>query len=117
MERVALSVPARQTGILNGRKRIMKSMLLGVTWYRGKEDFDRLKAMAKDSEVLPDTYEKWLQGAEDVFGQMTLRGFTVVKVYLDPETFPARCQANGYEIDGAARSRYGSEFALRSYKT
>jgi hypothetical protein len=117
MERAALSVPARIIGILNGRELIMKPILLGVTWYRGKEDFDRLKAMAKDSDVLPDTYEKWLQGAEDVFGQMTLKGFTVVKVYLDPETFPAWCQANGYEIDGAARSRYGSDFALRSYKT
>jgi hypothetical protein len=94
----------------------MKPVLLGVTWYRGKEDFDHLKAMAKDGEVLPDTYEKWLHGAEDVFGQMTLRGFTVVKVYLDPETFPAWCQANGYEMDGAARSRYGTDFAFESYK-
>jgi len=65
----------------------MKSMLLGVTWYRGKEDYDRLKAMAKDGEVLPDTYEEWLRKAEEVSGQMALRGFTVVKVYLDPETF------------------------------
>jgi hypothetical protein len=94
----------------------MKSMLLGVTWYRGKKDFDRLKAMAKDAEVLPDSYEEWLHGAENVFGQMTLKGFTVVKVYLDPETFPAWCQANGYEMDGAARSRYGSDFALTSYQ-
>jgi hypothetical protein len=91
-------------------------MLLGVTWYRGKEDYDRLKAMAKDGEVLPDTYEEWLRKAEEVSGQMALRGFTVVKVYLDPETFPAWCEANGYEMDGAARSRYGTEFAEKSYR-
>ena len=74
MERAALSVPARHGGILNGGGRMMKPILLGVTWYRRREDFDSLKAMAKDSEVLPDTYEKWLKGAEEVFGQMTIRG-------------------------------------------
>ena len=94
----------------------MKPILLGVTWYRRREDFDSLKAMAKDSEVLPDTYEKWLKGAEEVFGQMTIRGFTVVKVYLDPEAFPAWCLANGYQMDAEARARYGTDFALESYR-
>jgi hypothetical protein len=90
----------------------MKTMAVGVTWYR-REDYARLKAMFKDGEKIPDTYDEWLKSAENVFGTLTLEGLTVVKAYLDPESFPEWCKANGFEMDGAARSQYGREFAAR----
>ena len=39
-----------------------------------------------------------------------------MKVYLDPEAFPAWCLANGYQMDAEARARYGTDFALESYR-
>jgi hypothetical protein len=91
----------------------MEPSSVGISWYRGEEDFLRLKAMFKDGDVLPDTYDSWLQEAKRVSGYLTLEGFKVVRVYLDPETFPAWCQANGYDTDAQARARYATEFAQK----
>jgi len=89
----------------------MKPTAVGLTWYRREEDFVRLKAMSKDSEEFPDTYDEWLEDAKNVLGTLKLQGLNVVKVYLDPETFSAWCKAKGYEMDGVARSRYATDFA------
>jgi len=89
----------------------MRPTAVGITWYRREEDFLRLKAMSNDSEELEDTYDEWLENAKNVLGSLTLQGLNVVKVYLDPETFPAWCKAKGYEMDATARSRYATDFA------
>jgi hypothetical protein len=45
-------------------------------------------------------------GEEGVSGTLTLEGFNIVKVYIDPETFPAWCKKNGLEMDAKARAQY-----------
>jgi hypothetical protein len=94
----------------------MRSMPVGVIWYRGEQDYARLKAMAKDGGRLHDTYDEWLKSARNVAGTLTLEGLTVVKTYLDPKTFPAWCEANGYEMDAVARTRYSQECAARKFE-
>ena len=60
---------------------------IGVTWYR-REDYERLKAMFKDGEKLPDTYEDWLAKAQVTVLTLAADRLRVERAYIDPETFP-----------------------------
>jgi hypothetical protein len=83
----------------------MQGSPVGICWYR-PEDYARLMAMFTDRQRLADTYEEWLKEAKKVSGTLTLEGFNIVKVYIDPETFPAWCKKNGLEMDAKARAQY-----------
>ncbi|MGO9255293.1 MAG: hypothetical protein ACLQU1_03170 [Bryobacteraceae bacterium] len=52
------------------------------------------------------------KGGEEGSGTLTLEGFNVLKVSIDPETFPAWCKANGFEMDGKARTQYTLGIAM-----
>jgi hypothetical protein len=84
--------------------------MVGICWYR-PGDYERLKTMFTDSEVLPDTYEEWLPGARDAIVTLASQGYRVVKAYIDPVTFPEWCRTRGLEMDATARARYGAEYA------
>ncbi|MFN7918770.1 MAG: hypothetical protein U0Q16_01655 [Bryobacteraceae bacterium] len=86
----------------------------GLTWYRSRQDFDRLKAMAKDPEKLPVSYSTWLQDAMRVRQELERSGITVVKAYLDPVEFPTWCLAQGIDMDVMARMEFAREFASRT---
>jgi hypothetical protein len=86
----------------------MEPAPVGIAWYR-REDFARLRAMYVDADEVPETYEAWLDKAMKFMGQMTLEGFYMVKVYLDPEAFAAWCESHGLEMDGKARAEYARD--------
>ena len=83
--------------------------VIGFAWYR-REDYDRLKAMFKDGEKLPDTYEDWLAKAQNTVLNLADR-FLIEKSYIDPETFPMWCAKRGLQMDAIARTRYSAEVA------
>ena len=83
---------------------------IGVTWYR-REDYERLKAMFKDGEKLPDTYEDWLAKAQVTVLTLAADRLRVERAYIDPETFPKWCEEKGLEMDADARTDFAAEFA------
>lgn len=91
----------------------MANAAIGITWYR-REDYARLQALFPDGDKIADTYEDWVKQAENIAGRMTLEGFTVVKAYISPKTFPAWCKARGFEMDAKARTEWSREFAERN---
>ncbi len=91
----------------------MAVRVTGIFWYRSREDYDRLKAMSKDGWKLPDTFDDWLQSAQNVLEELTSEGLVVEKAYVDPDTFPEWCRARGLEMDTKARLEYGTEFAAK----
>jgi hypothetical protein len=91
----------------------MQVSATGIAWYKA-EDYDRLKAMFTDGWKLPDTYESWQASAQELYGTLTAEGHVVVKAYIDPDTFPEWCRANGKALDAQGRMAYGSEYAAES---
>lgn len=81
-----------------------------MVWYK-KEDWDRLKEMFADADLLPKTYDDWLKRAEDMKTQVQAEGDAVIKVFIDPETFPAWCEKKGMEMNAEARSQLAIEVA------
>ena len=85
-------------------------MVQAMVWYK-EEDWETLRDMFADTHLLPLTYEDWLQRAEAMKDQVQAAGDAVIKVYIDPETFPQWCEKKGLEMDAEARSQLAIEMA------
>lgn len=81
-----------------------------MVWYK-EEDWDTLLSMFTDAEMLPKTYQDWLVRAEEMKAKVQAAGDAVIKVYIDPETFPAWCEKKGLEMNAEARSTLAIEVA------
>ncbi len=77
--------------------------LQAVVWYK-KEDWDTLMELFPDRHLLPPTYEDWLTRAEEMVKKVEGSGDVVMKVFIDPETFPAWCTEQGREMNSEARA-------------
>jgi hypothetical protein len=81
-----------------------------MVWYK-EEHWETLKSLFTDADRLPRTYGDWLQRAEEMKTQIQAAGDVVIKVYIDPETFPAWCRHKGLAMDAEARSQLAIEVA------
>jgi hypothetical protein len=86
--------------------------VLAMVWYR-EEDYDRLKAMFEDGDKLPGTFLRWQDMAEQGRKKLTREGKTVIKTYINPDTFPEWCAANGQRIDAHGRNAFANAEAYR----
>ncbi len=85
-------------------------MVQALVWYK-KEDWNTLRDMFVDADLLPLTYDDWLKRAEAMKTQVQDAGDAVIKVYIDPETFPKWCEDKGLQMDAEARSQLAIEVA------
>lgn len=83
----------------------MQMNAIGIAWYR-QEDYDRLKAMFPDGDVLPDTFDSWRQKAQQLVLDLVGERILVKKAYIDPEMSPEWCRARGLAMDAQARTLY-----------
>ena len=81
-----------------------------MVWYR-EEHWETLKTLFTDADRLPKTYSDWLQRAEQMKNQVQAAGDIVIKVFIDPETFPVWCKKKGLSMDAEARSQLAIEVA------
>ena len=81
-----------------------------MVWYK-KEDWDTLMDLFPDSHLLPPSYENWLGRAEEMKTQVEASGDVVIKVFIDPETFPAWCKEQGKEMDSESRAELAIQVA------
>jgi len=92
----------------------MEPELIGIPWYK-KEHYPRILAIFTDGHNLPDTFDDWLKKAQDIADRIESRGSTVIKVDIDPETFPAWCMSRGLNIDSNARNYFVNCFLAGEY--
>jgi hypothetical protein len=83
---------------------------VGIAWYR-REDYARLRKLFKDGHKLPRTFDQWLKAANKAQKLYESQGQTVIKAYIDPETFPAWCESRGLDIDAQARIQFANRVA------
>jgi hypothetical protein len=85
--------------------------VVGCAWYRA-DQWERLREIAADRETLEQTYEAWVENAEQALRNMRESGMRVEKVEVDLEELLARCERRELEVDAHARALYAAE-ALR----
>jgi len=81
-----------------------------MVWYK-EEDWDRLMELFPDNHLLPPTFKDWLGRAEQMKTQVEAAGDVVMKVFIDPETFPAWCKEQGKEMNSEARAELAIQVA------
>ncbi|NMV37220.1 hypothetical protein [Ralstonia insidiosa] len=85
---------------------------VGIPWYK-ESDFLRLRALFVDGDKLHPTFLQWKDAAEQLHKRLMRQGVVVVKAYIDPETFPAWCAANGHNVDANGRNAFANVEAAR----
>lgn len=81
-----------------------------MVWYK-EEHWEQLKSLFADGELLPKNYQDWLARAEKMKVDAEAAGDAVIKVYIDPETFPEWCESKGLPMNSEARSQLAIEVA------
>ena len=82
--------------------------VVGIAWYR-PEQWQRVRDIAEDSDEFEESYDEWLQIAEEKAKELQGRGLRVERVDVDSEKLILWCNERGLENNGQARSRYAAE--------
>jgi hypothetical protein len=89
---------------------IHQPMLQAMVWYK-EEHYSRLLDLFEDAELLPKTYADWLVRAEEKKAEVEAAGDQVMKVFIDPETFPKWCAEKNMPKDANSRAELALEVA------
>lgn len=94
----------------NNTTNTQEPAIQAMVWYK-EEDWETLIKLFSDSHLLPKSYGDWLARAEEMVKTVEGSGDVVIKVFIDPETFPAWCKEKNREMDSKARADLAIEVA------
>lgn len=83
-------------------------MIVGVAWFR-EEQWQWLRALAADPEVLEPTHAEWAAIAEKTMKNLAKHGVIAQKVVVDVYDLKAWCVAQNRPLDSSARAAYVTE--------
>lgn len=87
---------------------------VGISWYK-PNTYERCLEIFDDAVDLPDTFDKWVYLAEQIEKQLQDQGMRIVRVEINPDTFPNWCVEHGFsKMDKHAREAYGNTVAGRT---
>ena len=86
-------------------RKATESIVVGLAWYDAAE-WAKLKQIAADADLLDDSHEAWLRGAEEAERRMRSRGFVIRRVPIAMDSLVKWCQLRGKLVDGNARTEF-----------
>jgi hypothetical protein len=90
---------------------------VGVFWIE-EADYPALLSLFDDGNTMPRTWDAWRKMAEEMEKGLKAYGHPVMRVRIDPATFPAWCAAHGTSpgrqgrkvfVAAAVKDRYGEQ--------
>jgi hypothetical protein len=87
---------------------------VGVYWIK-EEDYLALLNIFEDSHKMPRTWKEWLKMAEEMERGLKAYGHFVMRVPIDPNTFPDWCIAHGTRPSGEGRKRFVAAAVTERY--
>lgn len=81
---------------------------VGLGWYRA-EQWQRLREISADVEILEEVYADWLELAEQKISELRATGLDVEKVDVDVNELLLWCNAQSLPVNAQSRARYVSE--------
>jgi hypothetical protein len=71
---------------------------VGAYWIK-EEDYPALLQLFEDGDKMPPSWKEWLKMAEEMERGLKAYGHVVLRVYIDPATFPDWCVAHSTRTD------------------
>jgi hypothetical protein len=78
---------------------------VGAYWIK-EEDYAALLSIFPDANKMPPSWKDWLKVAEEMKRGLEAYGHVVMRVYIDPNTFPDWCAANGWDLGAEGRKQF-----------
>ena len=78
---------------------------VGAYWIK-EEDYPALLKIFDDGDKMPPSWKEWLKMAEEMEQGLKAYGHVVLRVYIDPATFPDWCAAHGTSPGSAGRRKF-----------
>jgi len=74
-------------------------MYLFKAWISSAANYGQFRKLIPDHTDFPDTYDEWLNVANEQVTHMMKQGFVVTKVTIDPDEFAQYCHRtdSGYD--------------------
>ncbi len=90
-------------------------MKVGVAWY-AEAEWQRLRQVAADPEVLEATYADWLKVVEKSLRELAASGVVAERVDVTVAELQQWCEQEGCRLDASARSAFAAELLRRRYE-
>ena len=87
---------------------------VGAYWIK-EEDYPALLQLFDDGDKMPPSWKEWLKMAEEMEQGLKAYGHVVLRVYIDPATFPDWCAAHGTSRGSAARRKFVAAAVTERY--
>jgi hypothetical protein len=87
---------------------------VGVYWIK-EEDYPRLLTLFEDASKMPPTWAEWLKMAEEMERGLKAYGHPVMRVFIDPNTFPDWCAAHGTSPGREGRKKFVAAAVTERY--
>lgn len=87
---------------------------VGAYWIR-EEDYPAVRAMFTDGHKMPEAYSEWLRMAVEMEKGLKAYGHPVLRVTIDPTTFPDWCTAHGTTPDSRGRKLFVAAAVTERY--
>jgi hypothetical protein len=87
---------------------------VGAYWIR-EQDYPALLQIFDDGARMPPTWQEWLKMAEEMERGLKAYGHPVLRVMIDPATFPDWCAAHGTSPGREGRKRFVAAAVTERY--
>jgi hypothetical protein len=87
---------------------------VGAFWI-DEGDYPAFLEIFADGNRLPRTWKEWLKMAEETEKGLKAYGHVVMRVHLDPHTFPEWCAAHGTSPDREGRKKFVAAAVFERY--
>jgi hypothetical protein len=87
---------------------------VGAYWIK-EQDYPALRALLDDGDRLPPTWPEWLKMAEEMERGLKAYGHPVLRVHLDPATFPQWCATHGTTPGRDGRKKFVAAAVFERY--
>ena len=92
----------------------MQPPAVGAYWIN-EGDYPAVLKIFPDGNKMPLTWKEWLKIAEEMERGLKAYGHVVLRVHIDPNTFPDWCAAHGTSPDGEGRKRFVAAAVAERY--
>jgi hypothetical protein len=86
---------------------------VGAYWIK-EDDYPALLELFNDRKM-PRLWKEWLKIAEEMERGLKAYGHVVMRVRIDPNTFPDWCAAHGASPDGEGRKKFVAAAVAERY--